>query len=284
MNLLAIRTKFVEVSGRFDLVVDRTDYADQGADFFIKAGQGYLQSIILGPKSEAQINRRLANGGNSVTFSDCQSIYNVWLRPRTLITSGTLTDGEYYEITAVSLLDFTDDGAATNTVGTRFTATSETLTMTAADNVIKLSYELTEESFELTKIDRKSIINNSVPSGVLNTTDLPQYFAIDVIRNAEIEGTELLRGLLFGAAANQEYAIVIDGIFRPKELSVDADINYWTENYPEILLYAAFYSMETFYRNTQGANDWNNAILKSVRGIDEDIVQEEQHEVTQIQG
>lgn len=42
MSLLEIRQKFVESSGRYDLVVDTTSWADNGADWFIKAGQRYL--------------------------------------------------------------------------------------------------------------------------------------------------------------------------------------------------------------------------------------------------
>jgi len=42
MDLKALRTKFIDLSGRFDLVVDTTDYVDAGANFFIQAGQRFL--------------------------------------------------------------------------------------------------------------------------------------------------------------------------------------------------------------------------------------------------
>ena len=47
MNLLQIRTKFVQLSGRYDLVVDAAggDYSDNGADFFINAGFGIFRMI-----------------------------------------------------------------------------------------------------------------------------------------------------------------------------------------------------------------------------------------------
>lgn len=50
MNLLQVRTKFVDTSGRFDLVVDTTNYADNGANFFIQAGQRYLDTILPEPQ------------------------------------------------------------------------------------------------------------------------------------------------------------------------------------------------------------------------------------------
>jgi hypothetical protein len=46
MNLLGIRTDFVEKTGRHDLVVDTTDYVDNGANYFIQAAQRLLDSIL----------------------------------------------------------------------------------------------------------------------------------------------------------------------------------------------------------------------------------------------
>ena len=46
MNLLGIRTELVEKTGRFDLVVDRTNYADNGANFYIQAGQRLLETLF----------------------------------------------------------------------------------------------------------------------------------------------------------------------------------------------------------------------------------------------
>ncbi len=42
MTLLQVRTNFITDSGRNDLVVDLTDYADRGANRFINAGQRCL--------------------------------------------------------------------------------------------------------------------------------------------------------------------------------------------------------------------------------------------------
>lgn len=56
-----------------------------------------------------------------------------------LIESGDLTDGEYYIITARSIVDFTKRGAANNKVGTEFICTAgDAVTLTANDSVKKL--------------------------------------------------------------------------------------------------------------------------------------------------
>jgi len=284
MTLLEIRTQFIKLSGRADLVVDETDYINAGANFFIQSGQRHLQSLILTTKSEARILRRLATNANRISFTDCQSIFDVWIRAREIIVSGVLTVGERYEITAVSVLDFTADGAANSDVGTRFTATSATLTMTDDDNVIRLSYDDDEESFHLSKQPRNAIIDQLTENASLETPDLPQYWAPDIIRDADVEGNETLRGIVVGSAADQNYSLVIEGVFRPKKLTDDAHINFWTEEYPDLFLYAAFRSMESFYRNTQGVADWDAMIVAGIQGLDFDIVEEEGKYRNQVKG
>jgi len=46
MSLLEVRKNFIQFSGRYDLIVDRIAYADKGANFFIRAGQDYLDRLV----------------------------------------------------------------------------------------------------------------------------------------------------------------------------------------------------------------------------------------------
>lgn len=79
MNLLALRTQFVKISGRYDLVVDTTVWADNGADFYIQAGQNFLDRLRDTPKSYNSIFTKLETGEWYVTFSKCRSIREVWI-------------------------------------------------------------------------------------------------------------------------------------------------------------------------------------------------------------
>ena len=79
MNLLELRTQFVKISGRYDLVVDQTDWADNGADFYIQAGQNFLDRLRDTPKSDNTIYTELAIGEWYVTFAKCRSIKEVWI-------------------------------------------------------------------------------------------------------------------------------------------------------------------------------------------------------------
>lgn len=78
MNLKQIRTKVVEFSGRFDLVVDTTNYVDNGADFFIQEGSKFLDRL-------ADTGKEAASGFYDTTvdqffleLTDCRVIEEVW--------------------------------------------------------------------------------------------------------------------------------------------------------------------------------------------------------------
>jgi hypothetical protein len=57
-------------------------------------------------------------------------------------------------------------------------------------------------------------------------------------------------------------------------LSADADTNFWTVNYPELVVWAACYLLEVLYRNTQGANDWLDKINDALRWADAIVVEQ----------
>jgi len=79
MNLLEVRTQFVKTSGRYDLVVDSVDYVDNGADFYITAGQKYLDQLITVPDSQANIFFAPIAGEYTITVDkSCRAIYEVW--------------------------------------------------------------------------------------------------------------------------------------------------------------------------------------------------------------
>jgi len=50
----------------------------------------------------------------------------------------------------------------------------------------------------------------------------------------------------------------------------DEDSNWWAENYPMLVVWAACYSVEVSYRNTQGANDWYGAIKEQLSQLQTD--------------
>jgi len=78
MDLKEIRKKFVELSGRYDLVVDTTDYEDAGADFYIREGSKFLDRRAEITESEAIKFKNVSEGDFYVTFDLCRTIHEVW--------------------------------------------------------------------------------------------------------------------------------------------------------------------------------------------------------------
>ena len=96
MTLLQVRTNFITDSGRNDLVIDLTDYADRGANRFINAGQRFLDGLIDTPQSQAKYEETLDVGATTLTLEDCRAIEEVYLT--------NAKDGIHY-LTKVSLSD-----------------------------------------------------------------------------------------------------------------------------------------------------------------------------------
>ena len=81
MNLLQIRTKFRDLSGRFDLVND--DFTDNGADFFINEGRKFLDRMDETQKSWAWCFKFIEQNFWGIAFPYCRAIKEVWVATST---------------------------------------------------------------------------------------------------------------------------------------------------------------------------------------------------------
>lgn len=82
-------------------------------------------------------------------------------------------------------------------------------------------------------------------------------------------------GVLLGPPTDIQLHVEIWGLFYSPSLVNNIDESYWSVVHPEVLIRAALYQLEIDYRNTQGANDWLNALELHTAGIDMDTVEEE---------
>ena len=74
MTLLSVRQRFVDLSGRYDLVIDSINWANNGADFFIQAGQRWLDRSGIIPKSDSKYYKALAEGAWYDLIPDCRNV------------------------------------------------------------------------------------------------------------------------------------------------------------------------------------------------------------------
>jgi len=84
-TLLETRTQFIDLSGRYDLATDPagSDYTDNGADFYLKAGQRMLDRKFSTPKDTARLWKTVPTGSYHVMFQDARAILNVWINNST---------------------------------------------------------------------------------------------------------------------------------------------------------------------------------------------------------
>lgn len=112
MNLLDIRKKVIQTSGRYDLVVDSVDYVDNGANFFINAGMNMLDRMVDIPESFARLYYPLAAGEYALTFQfNCRYITDVWI-------NDTENRTQLEKISLDTLRDYYNEPATSTTYGT----------------------------------------------------------------------------------------------------------------------------------------------------------------------
>jgi len=83
MNLKEIRQKVVELSGRYDLIVDTTSWADNGMDYYINNGLQMLGRLCNGYSEKAKLYFPLSINEYSITFQHhCRVIFSAWINDR----------------------------------------------------------------------------------------------------------------------------------------------------------------------------------------------------------
>ncbi|GAF74781.1 unnamed protein product, partial [marine sediment metagenome] len=78
MTLVEIRELFVTRNGRYDLVVNTTGWADNGADFFIQAGSRWLDRLEEHDHSRAKKYVTISADDWYFIFQESRAIYDVW--------------------------------------------------------------------------------------------------------------------------------------------------------------------------------------------------------------
>jgi len=76
----------------------------------------------------------------------------------------------------------------------------------------------------------------------------------------------------FVAPADGTYTFEFEALVYSPTLASDTDKSYWTREHPTLLMWATLWMIETWYRNTQGANDWFIAITNYLTGMEHDAV------------
>lgn len=214
MTLLEIRTEFVRQTGRFDLVIDPPgDMDDNGANFFINAGQKYLDLIADIAATAQIVEVPLAAGEFQISVPGFRVIQEVRVRD------------------------------SNNT-------------------------EWTLEPMRLPDLHDEYGVEGGFAAG---DRDAPAVFApVPVRSSTPTVPTETYRGIIVQPAPESDMTLLLGGMVWSPTLTADADISFWSELHPDLLVQAAMYKMEQFYRNTQGANDHQAALREMITLLNHD--------------
>lgn len=90
--------------------------------------------------------------------------------------------------------------------------------------------------------------------------------------------------ILLNVPVNLASMLDVRGLYYSMELVNDTDKNYWSECHPSLLIASAMRYIEVFNRNTQGVNDWNNAISTDIKQLGMDFVEQQIAEVAEMEG
>lgn len=235
MDLLGIRTQFIQWSGRYDLVSDHNTFADNGADNFIREGQKFLDERVNEYQIAMKDYREVDAGAWYVVVDEVREIHHVYVRTnndrRALIR---------YDLVAM---------------------------------VEKYPNKISDYVWQLPEDYCFGVYRGFDQTTVRDT--LGEYFDTAINSSLPGGATYQLRTIGFMHPIDVPGLIEVWGMFNANRLEIDTSESYWTRRHPALLTWAALYILEVSMRNTQGANDWLRAINDKLLEFDKSYVQED---------
>lgn len=242
-TLLDIRKAFVRESGLYQLVVDYNgaDYSDNGADYYIRAGQRMLDSMQQHSKEVATFQQDIVSGDHSLTFQYNRSIEKVYVdngTTRKLMVPRSWNWFKYQINKPVD--DWTSDTPL---------------------YYCRAIIGLAPQQSGLTGAGGGSPYTDEFTYG---SEDL-------VLADDHWDKT----GIIFYPKADATYTMIIKGIWWSRPLSSDTDKNQWSVNHEFLLVQAARWAYEAKRRNRSGMRDMIVSMEPELKGIDNAIIEDE---------
>jgi len=197
---------------------------------------------------------------NSVYFADTDVGADFFIQ-------GAIKDLDLEQDTDRSLMYYDEEDLA---------ADSYTFTLTQCRNIQQVWFKDTDDDWnELLKKDYDWLLRNYEELGDTDSGD-PAYWAHNPIYRdpANIVSANIPKvGVIFMPPTEEIITVRVFGTFHALALSSNTDVNFWSSEYPSILVLACLRNLEGFYRNSQGYNDYDNMIQKKLFGLDKDLAE-----------
>jgi len=246
MALLSTVKLLIEMTGRNDLVVDLTNYAEPtsglGARYWLNRAQRLLDRVQVTPQSDAWYITKPVAGTYTIQMAQCRAITEFWY---------TNSDGERAKIERVQLDNFRSY---------YYKDVSE--------------YDQGVPEFYAIQQFRQA------PSqqGIVPDAGTDDY------QDLIIGAADTYQGIIFMPPSDGTVSYRIKGKFYCKVLTADVDTSYWTEECPEALVLAAKWFLEGMYKNESGLNSLMAALQPILDSIEMDNIETESAGVIQMEG
>ena len=238
LTLVQLRQKIAEQDGRLDLV--NIDWTDNGLDYYINAGSRFLDSYRLTPKSYKWLKKDIAVGDYFISVERLLALKEVWMRDA--------TTGWQLVKKSLGYIKENYPGAVSGIGSGLPTYFARVVT------------GLAPEQRALTSV---------------NYTNEFTFGSEDIIFSDQDDGHYKHAGILWMPPTSGIYTIEILGQFMSDPLVAETDRNFWTTQFPEVLMEATNMIIEKTYRNTAGVKDRMGAIDNYLIGLDHNLVEEE---------
>lgn len=235
-TLLDARTEFVKASRRYDLVVDTTTFADAGADRYINNGIRLLDQKVDHPGQFRSQYFQLAVGDFFITpeyLIHPTDIYIIDSDGRNNITKERLTPSGYFKAYPKIVAD-QDGGTPCN-------------------------WAIFPAGLSPAQIaDTSTTFTSAAHLG---------FEAVHFLDDALGPDWNFQR-ILLGPKADAVYTVEITGKFFSRRLLDNSDENFWTVQYPELVIQAGMYMLERNNRNTAGMRAIMEGINEELSDVD----------------
>lgn len=236
MNYKDVRSKFAELSGRYDLI--KTTYEDNGADLFLNEGQKLLDRMFSDGPALARYPYPITSGSYKLYTTGLRAVKEVWLADddgkSELVRESFSSLRHAYD----GDLSNIESGAPAYYAPGIFRPWPDTLTTASAatyDDVDDLILDSTYYTYD-------GIIFRPISDGTYTMTIVGLFYS------------PTLSATLSGETWTQTKS-------------------FWTEVHPMTLIKAGLVSLESFYRTSAGLRDRMESLMLDVTGLDHDLVE-----------
>lgn len=250
MNLLGIRTQFITISGRYDLVSNVTTFADNGANFYINMAQRSLERRIGVGGTVGKVFLDITAGTYKIKFKDCRAIQAVWV-----MNSESRIPVEILDTNKLKAMHqkFTDN---------MYTSPLSSMTPSRPSFCYPTNFRRSPD--------------NTTP--LTDSATLQSY--IDTISPYDPSYT----GIILLPPADGDYGVEINGLFYNHKLSGDTEENFWTVEHPDLLIMAALRHLEIMYRGSKSATSWDALIEAELVNLEKDSIEQDVSQIDQMNG